>query len=318
MAAVVLMLSAVALLCPKTATAQALEKIAVSYPSVTSTGGLVPWIAKERGFFSAHRVDAELIYTSGALSMQALLGGSVDLVLGSIFDPLSAIAGGADIVVLGSFNNTPPYVMAVRSEVREVKDLRGRKVGVRSLTGPATAMTQMLLEEAGLDPKRDVQILRVGGTAARLAALQDGQVDAALIDEAVAHRAKESGLNIIHLKGVPHIHTGVYARRIGLQQREAVLGSAMRALREGAVYMKTNKPGSVQVIQKMMKVSDPKVAEASYEILRESVETDPRVPADVIQQSLKLASRNDARVKNVDAGKAFDMRLAARSMESRK
>jgi hypothetical protein len=68
----------------------------------------------------------------------------------------------------------------------------------------------------------------------------------------------------------------------------------------------------------MMKVSDPKVAEASYEILRESVETDPRVPADVIQQSLKLASRNDARVKSVDAAKAFDMRLAARSMESRK
>jgi ABC-type nitrate/sulfonate/bicarbonate transport system substrate-binding protein len=309
---------AVTFVWPKTATAQALEKIAVSYPSVTSTGGLVPWIAKERGFFSAHRVDAELIYTSGALSMQALLGGSVDLVLGSIFDPLSAIAGGADIVVLGSFNNTPPYVMAVRPEVREVKDLRGRKVGVRSLTGPATAMTQFLLEEAGLDSKRDVQILRVGGTAARLAALQDGQVDAALIDEAVAHRAKESGLNIIHLKGVPHIHTGVYARRAKLQQSEAVLGSAMRALREGAVYMKSNKPGSVQVIQKMMKVSDPKVAEASYEILRESVETDPRVPADVIQQSLKLASRNDARVKNVDAGKAFDMRLAARSMESRK
>ncbi|MGH7832458.1 MAG: ABC transporter substrate-binding protein [Candidatus Binatia bacterium] len=317
-AAVALVFLAVTLVGPREATAQALEKIAVSYPSVTSTGGLVPWIAKERGFFAANRVDAELIYTSGALSMQALLGGSVDLVLGSIFDPLSAIAGGADIVVLGSFNNTPPYVMAVRPEVREVKDLRGRKVGVRSLTGPATAMTQFLLEEAGLDPKRDVQILRVGGTAARLAALQDGQVDAALIDEAVAHRAKESGLNIIHLKGVPHIHTGVYARRSGLQQRDAVIGSALRAMRDAAVYMKTNKPGSVQVIQKIMKLSDPKVAEASYEILKESVETDPRVPANVIQQSLKLASRNDARVKSVDAGKAFDMRLAVKSMEPRK
>jgi NitT/TauT family transport system substrate-binding protein len=303
---------------PKKATAQTLEKIAVSYPSVTSTSGLVPWIAKERGFFSAHRVDAELIYTSGALSMQALLGGSVDLVLGSIFDPLSAIAGGADIVVLGSFNNTPPYVMAARSEVREVKDLRGRKIAVRSLTGPATAITQLLLEEAGLDSKRNVQILRVGGTAARLAALKDGQVDVALIDEAVAHRAKESGLNIIYLKDFPHIHTGVYTRRMRLQQRDELLGSAMRALREAAIYMKTNKSGSIQVIQKMMKVSDPKVVETSYEILKESVQTDPRVPAEVIQQSLKLASRSDARMKDVDASKAFDMRLAVRSMESKK
>jgi NitT/TauT family transport system substrate-binding protein len=154
------------------------EKIMVSYPSVSSTGGAVPWIAKERGFFTASGIDAELVYTSGALSMQALVGGSVDLALGSIFDPLSAIAAGADVVVIGSFNNSAPYVMAARPDVRELKDLKGRKVGVRSLTGPATAMTQFMLEEAGLDAKRDVTILRVGGTALRLTALTDGQIDA--------------------------------------------------------------------------------------------------------------------------------------------
>src|SRR5262249_33359611 len=99
------------------ATAQSpLEKIAISYPSVSSTGGVVPWIAKDRGFFAAHGIDAELIYAAGAMSIQALMGGSVGLVLGSIFDPLSAIAAGADIVVLGSFNNSPPYVMAARAD----------------------------------------------------------------------------------------------------------------------------------------------------------------------------------------------------------
>ena len=293
----------------------ALEKISLSYPSVSSTGGVVPWIAKEKGFFANNGVTAELIYASGALSMQALIGGSVDLVLGSIFDPLSAIAGGGDIVVLGSFNNSPPYVMAARPEVREVKDLRNRKVGVRSLTGPATAMTQFMLEENGLDPKRDVQIVRVGGTAVRLAALKDGLVDAALIDEAVAHRAKESGLNIIYLKGVRHIHTGAYARRSSLQQRQAAIGSAMRALRDAAVYMKTNKTGSIEVIQKIMKLSDKQVAETSYEILKEEVVIDPRIPAAVIEQSMKLAVRSDARVKNVDLSKAVDLRIANRIME---
>jgi NitT/TauT family transport system substrate-binding protein len=299
----------------KAAAQVALEKISLSYPSVSSTGGVVPWIAKEKGFFANNRVTAELIYASGALSMQALIGGSVDLVLGSIFDPLSAIAGGGDIVVLGSFNNSPPYVMAARPEVREVKDLRNRKVGVRSLTGPATAMTQFMLEENGLDPKRDVQIVRVGGTAVRLAALKDGLVDAALIDEAVAHRAKESGLNIIYLKGVPHIHTGAYARRSSLQQRQAAIGSAMRALRDAAVYMKTNKTGSIEVIQKIMKLSDKQVAETSYEILKEEVVIDPRIPAAVIEQSMKLAVRSDARVKNVDLSKAVDLRIANSIME---
>ncbi|MBI4524873.1 MAG: ABC transporter substrate-binding protein [Deltaproteobacteria bacterium] len=294
------------------------EKIVLSYPSVSSTGGVVPWIAKERGFFSNYGIDAELVYTSGALSMQALMGGSVDLALGSIFDPLSAISGGADIVVVGSFNNSPPYVMAARPEVRDVRDLRGRKVGVRSLTGPATAMTQFMLEEAGFDPKRDVQILRVGGTAVRLAALKDGHIDAALIDEAVAHRARESGLNIIHLKGVPHVHTGAYARRTRLQQKEAAIGSAMRALRDAAVYLKTNRAGAVQVIQKIMKLSDRQAAETAYEVLKESVVADPRIPAEVIEQSIKLAARSDARVRNVDVSKAFDMRVAGKIMEAGK
>ncbi|HEX2385196.1 MAG TPA: hypothetical protein VHL99_01465, partial [Candidatus Binatia bacterium] len=56
--------------------AAAQEKLSISYPSVASTGGVVPWIAKERGFFLSRGIDAELIYTSGALSMQALIGGS--------------------------------------------------------------------------------------------------------------------------------------------------------------------------------------------------------------------------------------------------
>jgi ABC-type nitrate/sulfonate/bicarbonate transport system substrate-binding protein len=303
----------------KDATAQGtLEKIAISYPSVSSTGGVIPWIAKEKGFFTTHGLDAELIYTSGALSIQALVGGSVGLVLGSIFDPLSAIAAGADIVVLGSFNNSPPYVMAARSDVRDVKDLRGRKVGVRSLTGPATAMTQFILEETGLDQKRDVQILRVGGTAERLAALKDGHIDAALVDEAVAHRAREVGLNIIYLKGVPHIHTGVYAKRSSLQQKQAAIASAMQALRAGAVYMKTNKAGSIQVIQKITKLNDRQIADRSYEILKEDVVTDPRIPSEVIQQSIKLAARSDARVKSVDVSRALDMAIANRIMESAK
>lgn len=310
---------AITLLFAKQATGQvAPEKISVSYPSVSSTGGVVPWIAKERGFFTNNGVDAELIYTSGALSMQALLGGSVDLVLGSIFDPLSAIAAGGDIVVLGSFNNSPPYVMAARPDVRDVKDLKGRKVGVRSLTGPATATTQFMLEEIGLDSKRDVNIVRVGGTAARLVALKDGHIDAALIDEAVAHRARENGLNIIHLKGIPQIHTGAYAKRSGLQQKAAAITSAMRALRDAAVYMKTNRSGTVQVIQKVMKVSDKQVAEVSYDILKDSVVTDPRIPAEVIRQSMNLAVRSDPRVKNVDINKAVDMRIANRIMESAK
>ena len=92
----------------------------------------------------------------------------------------------------------------------------------------------------------------------------------------------------------------------------------MRGLRDGAVYMKANKAGSIQVIQKISKLSDKQIAERSYEILKEDVVTDPRIPPEVIQQSIKLAARSDARVKNVDVAKALDLGVAQRIMESGK
>jgi len=94
--------------------------------------------------------------------------------------------------------------------------------------------------------------------------------------------------------------------------------SAMRALRDGAVYMKANKAGSIQVIQKISKLNDKQVAERSYDILKEDVVTDPRIPAEVIHQSIKLAARSDGRVKNVDISKAVDLGVANRIMESGK
>jgi hypothetical protein len=101
-------------------------------------------------------------------------------------------------------------------------------------------------------------------------------------------------------------------------QKEAVWVATLRALRDAAVYMKADKAGTVQVIQKIMKISDRQVAETAYEILKESVVTDPRIPVDVMQQSIKLAMRSDPRVKNVDLSKAVEMRLASKAMDGAK
>jgi hypothetical protein len=103
-----------------------------------------------------------------------------------------------------------------------------------------------------------------------------------------------------------------------VQPKLAAITSAMHALRDGALYMKRNKAGSVQVIQKISKLNDNQIAERSYEILAEDVVTDPRIPAEVIQQSIMLAVRSDARVKNVDVSRAVDMVIANKIMESGK
>jgi ABC-type nitrate/sulfonate/bicarbonate transport system substrate-binding protein len=286
------------------------QKIVIQYPATASIGGVLPWIAKEKGLFAKHRLDADLVFTTASTAMQALIAGSIDIAIGDVLAPLAAFGGGADVIVIGSFANSTPYVMAARSGVRRVADLKGGKIGIQSPTGRGTIFTRFVLEEAGLDPDRDVQILRVGGTGARVAALASGHIDGALVNPGVADQLKKAGLNALHLRGVAFIDAELHLMRRRLEERRTAVLAAFRAIKEAAVYMKSERSGSVDVIQKLMRV-DRQAAETAYDVWVQYVVTEPEIPGKVIQETLRLAERMDPRLKQINVSRLFDMGLAA-------
>lgn len=292
------------------AQAQVKQKIIIQYPATASIGGVLPWIAKEKGFFSKNSLEAELVFTTAATAMQALLAGSIDIAIGDVLAPLAAFAGGADVVVIGSFANSTPYIMAAKAAARGVGDLKGGKIGIQSPTGRGTIFTRFVLEEAGLDPDRDVQLLRVGGTGARVAALVAGYIDGALVNPGVADQVKKAGLNALNLRGVSFIDAELHVMRRRLDERRSALLGAFRAIKEAAAYMKSARSGSVDVIQKLMRVDDRQVAETAYDVWAQYVVTDPRIPSKVIQETLRLAERVDPRMKQINVQRLFDMGFA--------
>lgn len=287
------------------------QKIVVQYPATASIGGVLPWIAKDKGFFAKHQLDAEVVFTTAATAMQALIAGSIDIAGGDVLAPLSAFVGGADVVVIGSFANTSPYVMAARPGVKRIADLKGGKIGIQSPTGRGTIFTRVVLEEAGLNPDRDVQLLRVGGTEARLGALVAGHIDGALVNPGVAHQISKAGLATLTLKDVSFIDAELHVMRRRFEDRRTPLLGAFRAIRDAAAYMKTDRAGSIDVIQKLMRVDDRRVAETAYDVWAQYVVTDPRIPDKVIQETLRLAERVDPRLKQIHAPKLFDASFAA-------
>lgn len=286
-----------------------LQKVIIQYPATASIGGVLPWIAKEKGFFSKHRLEAELIFTTGSTAMQALIAGTIDMGIGDVLAPMAAFAGGAEVVVVGSFANSTPYIMAARPGVRRIADLKGGKIGIQSPTGRGTIFTRVVLEEAGLDADRDVQLLRVGGTGARVAALISGHIDGALVNPGVADQVKKAGLNALDLKGVSFIDAELHVMRRRLAERKSALMGSFKAIKEAAVYMKSERSGSVDVIQRLMRVERP-VAETAYDIWAQYVVTDPRIPDKVIEETLRLAERVDPRQKQINVSRLFDMKFA--------
>ena len=126
----------------------------MSYPGLTGESAPL-WIAREAGILKEYGIDAKLVYMEGGrLSIQSLLSGTTQFMTGDAVSALSAVAGGADIVLLASAKNVLPYVFAVAKEVRGPGDLKGKIIATSQIGGRAGEIARMVIRNMGLDPTR--------------------------------------------------------------------------------------------------------------------------------------------------------------------
>jgi len=181
------------------------QGIAISYPGLTGESASL-WMASEGGFFKENGIDAKLIYMEGGrLSIQSLLSGHTQFMAGDAVSAFTAVAGGADVVLLASAKNVLPYVFAVSKETKRFQDLKGKIIGISQIGGRAGEIARMVIKNGGLDPDRDVTYLALGGTMSRLAALSGGRVHAAPISRGVMPMAEEKGLKVLEVEPIPLI-----------------------------------------------------------------------------------------------------------------
>ncbi|MES2958696.1 MAG: ABC transporter substrate-binding protein, partial [Pseudomonadota bacterium] len=176
--------TAASLALPGLTRAQALEK-----PKTTiAVGGknllyyLPLTIAEQRGYFKAEGLDVTIVdFAGGARALQAVVGGSADVVSGAFEhtvnmqhkgQPMRAIVlqGRAPMIVLG----VNPKTMA---GYKTVADLKGKKIGVTAPGSSTNVMVNFILAKAGLKPS-DVSIIGVGAAQGAVAAMRAGQIDA--------------------------------------------------------------------------------------------------------------------------------------------
>ena len=182
------------------------------------------------GNFQGIRHRCQLVYMEGGrLSIQSLLSNSTQFMTGDAVSALSAIAGGADIVLLASAKNVLPYVFAVSKDVRRPQELKGKIIATSQIGGRAGEIARMVIRNIGLDPDKDVTYLAVGGTMSRLAALSTGKVHAAPISQIVVPVAEERGLKIMQLEPIPLIIDALWTSRKFAEENPQVVQNVLRA-----------------------------------------------------------------------------------------
>jgi len=79
--------------------------------------------------------------------------------------------------VLATLTPTYPYVFDVSKDITSKEDLKGKTIAIRAVGDATDIATRVALKKEGLDPDTDVTILAVQEAGARMAALQNGQID---------------------------------------------------------------------------------------------------------------------------------------------
>jgi NitT/TauT family transport system substrate-binding protein len=147
---------------------------------------VVPYeVARSTGHFKNYGLDVELIYTrGGSAAMQALVGGAVDYAATALDVALQAYAKGAEIRRFAVTGRLPLFALVTApktaDQIRAIKDLEGKTVGVSALGNADHALLLYLLKQAGADAAK-VQFAILGVNL--LEALRQGQVDAGLVQE---------------------------------------------------------------------------------------------------------------------------------------
>ena len=159
-------------------------------------------VAERQGLFKEQGLDVEINdFGGGAKSLQALIGGSVDVVTGAYEHTIRMQAKGQDVRAVTELGRFPAIVIAAKKdlagEIKSAADFKGKKIGVTA-PGSSTALTvQYAMVKAGLKPT-DAAFIGVGGGASAVAAMKRGEIDViSHLDPVIAKLEADGDIQVV-------------------------------------------------------------------------------------------------------------------------
>jgi len=158
------------------ARAQILDKMRLGY-SGTGINNYVLEMGKRAGIFKKNGLYVEVVYVnSGSLLSQALIAGTFDLSFSQGSEAMVAKIRGADVRIAAVVANRFNHVYLAAPSITSIKQLKGKKVAVSRFGSGSHFQTNLALKEGGLDSEKDVTVLQIGNSGARITAILSGVV----------------------------------------------------------------------------------------------------------------------------------------------
>ena len=288
------------------------QKLIVGWSAVSALNAPY-WVIKDAGLAKQEGLDADLIYIPSSSTMaQAQLAGNVSISTANSEVVVDVGLQGGDLVAMGAVINEVAFYVMVPPEIKSVRDLKGRSVGVTRFGASTDFAIRKLLQKYGLQPIRDVPIIQIGGMPEIAAALSKRSIYAAPMSYPLAYVAEQSGMRILAnlaKEDIPFMHVGITTSRRFMKERRAQAKAFLRAYGRAVRFMYTNKEDFKRIITRYSGVKDPGMLDGSVQYAYDFVEKIPLVKREAFQVTLDEIANRRPQAKQANPDRFYDNNL---------
>lgn len=252
-----------------------------------TTGGsgfhIPSYVAMDKGFFTGEGLGAAFIASTAGVLVRAAIAREIEFV------PIpgggsEAMLKGAPLVFIVGESLISQWTLTTTPNIKRVEDLKGKTLG---LGRPGSADYSEIVVTLGkffkMQPAKDYKVISFTGEPDRIAALIQGAIQGGVLSFPHAARAEKEGMKVLLRTGdyIPRLGGTVLTHKDFVKEKRDVAKRFIRAIIKAEDYIKANKKGTVEVIQKYFEIDDLKVADGIYAQVYDKYS--PEMPPDLIR-----------------------------------
>ena len=289
------------------------QKIRIAYSSRSNT--ITPfYIAASKGFFREEGLDVELIQVSPRLGALAVMNGDVSFTT-SFTSTFRGILQGLPLKLILVALKKGIYFLVVRPEIKDVQDLKGKKLGVATIRGTDQLVAEELLRSKGFNPALLQQIV-IGETPLRAQALVAGIVQVVSLSPPHDLVLQQMGYKV--LAGPPEVGlpaSGLFTSDRLLKENPQAVKRTLHALIKANRFITENRQETIAVMLKSLP-QPQEVATRSYDLELKALAKDGQM-TDAEMES--LIERLGEKKRPLDEVRDFSpVRQASKELEGNK
>jgi ABC-type nitrate/sulfonate/bicarbonate transport system substrate-binding protein len=242
--------------------AEAPQKIRIAYAS-RSSSAMPQYMALQKGYFKGEGLEVEIIQMNPRLGATAVVNGDVSFAtpFTSVF---RGVLQGFPMKLVFIHLKKGPYYVMVRPDIKDVQQLKGKRIGVATIKGTDQLVAEEMLQAKGFNPNL-LQAVAIGDGPVRMQALISGAVEAICV--APPHDLMLKKMGYPALAGPPEVglpSAGMLTSDRLIKENPQVVRRTLKALLRAHLYILDNRQETIQTLIKWLP-QPLDIAEHSYD-----------------------------------------------------